>query len=452
MDEEKKNGLDHQDDSSEINLENKQDLGETSEKTLEQNDSKIKNNVIKNIISTKFFIISSASLTAIILIVVLAVSGLFVHTHNFGEWKEIVSSKCETVGKSERVCECGEVETQRIPPMGHTPGEWVTDSTATCTTNGSKHQECLVCNETVNTQILSAFGHSEGNWVIDSNSTCTTNGSKHQVCSICNETINTQIIPKVGHTEGKWITDKNAFCTTDGIAHQICSVCNETLQTLTLPAFGHTEGNWVVDSNSTCATNGSKHQVCSVCDATIKTETLKALGHTDGEWVTDSNATCTTNGSKHQVCSVCDATINTEEIRSLGHNYNADEITKATETTNLRILFVCERCQSSHSQEYGSIVVSSQLTGSGIIISGGTYYTRSFEVTASGGYGNYMYKFESGSNLLRDYSSNNEITVQGNALIDIATITITVMDEAGQKTVYKIKGDGRYVESYVVYD
>ena len=93
------------------------------------------------------------------------------------------------------------------------------------------------------------------------------------------------------------------------------------------------------------------------------------------------------------------------------------------------------------------------MTGTGLTVgSGGTYYSRSFKVEASGGYGKYQYKFESGGTLLQDYSNDSEITIYGYALIDYATITITVMDEIGQKTVYKIKGNGTYVESYIVYD
>ena len=369
MDEEKKNGLDHQDDSSEINLENKQDLGETSEKTLEQNDSKIKNNVIKNIISTKFFIISSASLTAIILIVVLAVSGLFVHTHNFGEWKEIVSSKCETVGKSERVCECGEVETQRIPPMGHTPGEWVTDSTATCTTNGSKHQECLVCNETVNTQILSAFGHSEGNWVIDSNSTCTTNGSKHQVCSVCN--------------------------------------------------------------------------------ATIKTETLPALGHTGGKWMIDLDATCTTNGSMHQVCSVCNATIKIETLPVFGHDYQLDSLENNGHVGS-KIIYKCMWCNDTYEATIEELSINVRKRGtSSAIINGYGYYSTSWEVTVTGGYGAYEYKYEVYSSassttpishLTQEYTDNNLYGMDYNGYgnpIEGWILKVTVRDSAGNTKEYR---------------
>ena len=126
--------------------------------------------------------------------------------------------------------------------------------------------------------------------------------------------------------------------------------------------------------------------------------------------------------------------------------------TKATENKKASITHICSKCGHSYTEEIAPIKVEASLTGSGVTITDGVYYTRSFEVTASGGYGNYKYKFEAGSNLLRDYSSSNYITVRGNTLIDYATIKITVMDEIGQKTVYKITGGGNYVDSYVEYE
>ena len=82
---------------------------------------------------------------------------------------------------------------------------------------------------------------------------------------------------------------------------------------------------------------------------------------------------------------------------------------------------------------------------------GGMYYTRSFEVTATGGYGEYQYKFDGGS-WIEDFSSDNTIEIQGNAFIDLAEITVTVKDEAGQQTVYTFKGNGSYVNSYIIYE
>ena len=197
-------------------------------------------------------------------------------------------------------------------------------------------------------------------------------------------------------------------------------------------------------SQATCTTSAT----CLDCGETISA----ALGHTDGEWITDKEATCTENGSKHQVCSVCNESIKIETIISAGHDYT-ETITNATAENKASVKFDCKICHYSESKEFDRITVYVELTGSGITMTGGgMYYTRTFEVTASGGYGEYQYKFESGSNLLQDFTTSNEIEIYGTVFVDYAEIKVTVMDGTEQKTVYIVKGNGSFVDSYVIYE
>ena len=292
--------------------------------------------------------------------------------------------------------------------------------------------------------------HEWGEWKTTKEATCTAEGTMERICE-CGEK-ETKSIDKIMHTNGSWIIDKEATCTEKGFKHLECTVCKETTVSGSIPATGHADGEWIVDAEATCTADGSKHQVCSVCETSIKTEAIAATGHTDGEWIVDAEATCTADGSKHQVCSVCEASIKTETIAAVGHNYT-ETITKATAEHKASVKFDCKVCNESHTEDFDSITVYVSLIGSGMTMTGGgMYYTRSFEVTAFGGYGEYQYKFESGSNLLQDYSTSNEVEVYGNIFVDSATITITVKDELGQKTVYQIKGNGSYVDSYVIYE
>ena len=388
-------------------------------------------------------------ISAISIIVVLIVLSCRCE-HIYGEWITVSQPSCTEIGLSERYClkECGNKETKEIPLISHSYGEWKTTKKATCINEGIKESVCSGCGD-IQTTSISTISHAYGKWTTTQEPTCVEEGSKEKSCVTCADKI-TESIAVIAHSYGEWIITENAKCTESGLKKAICSTCHKEI-TDVISATGHTDGEWIVDSAATCTENGSKHQVCAVCSETVKNESISATGHTDGEWIVDSAATCTENGSKHQVCVTCNYTLRAENIIAYGHSYNT-EVTKATSTTKVKVLFLCNICQHSHLEEFDPITVSAKLTGSGFIISTGTYYTRSFDVTAIGGYGNYKYKFEAGSNLLRDYSSSNEITVQGNAFIDLATITITVMDEAGQKTVYMIKGDGSYVDSYVIYE
>lgn len=47
------------------------------------------------------------------------------HTvHTYGEWTVVTEASCTAAGSRERVCECGEKETEEIPRLSHTYGEW----------------------------------------------------------------------------------------------------------------------------------------------------------------------------------------------------------------------------------------------------------------------------------------------------------------------------------------
>ena len=292
--------------------------------------------------------------------------------------------------------------------------------------------------------------HEWGEWKTAKEPTCTETGVEERACK-CGEK-ETKEIKKLDHIRGDWVVDAEPTCTSDGAKHLSCTVCSEVIVSGSIPSLGHTEGEWITDTEATCTTDGSKHQICSVCNETIKTENIPATGHTEGEWITDSEPTCTEPGTNLQLCSVCKEIINGRPVDALGHDYT-ETITKATAESKAKVKLDCNVCQESHTEDVEQISVSAQLTGSGMTMTGGgMYYTRSFAVTATGGYGEYMYKFESGSNLLQDFSTSNEIEIYGNVFVDAAIIKITVMDEAGQKTVYEIKGNGSFVDSYVIYE
>ena len=123
-------------------------------------------------------------------------------------------------GEQERSCSCGEKETQSIDALGHTEVIDVAVA-ATCTTDGkTEGKHCSVCSETLIAQNNIPASHTDGEWVVDTNATCTEDGSKHQVCAICSTSIKTEKISATGHADGEWITDTNATCTVDGTFFQ----------------------------------------------------------------------------------------------------------------------------------------------------------------------------------------------------------------------------------------
>ncbi|WP_446807031.1 InlB B-repeat-containing protein [Hominenteromicrobium mulieris] len=275
------------------------------------------------------------------------------HTHSYGsEWKNDADNHWHE-------CSCGD----KKDTAAHTAGEWIIDTPATATTDGSKHKECTVCGYTMATETIPATGggehthsygsewkndadnhwhecscgdkkdtaaHTAGEWIIDTPATATTDGSKHKECTVCGYTMATETIPATGggeHTHSYGSEWKNDA---DNHWHE-CS-CGDKKDTA-----AHTAGEWIIDTPATATTDGSKHKECTVCGYTMTIETIPATGggeHThsygsdwkndatnhwhecscgdkadkaahDFKWVVDKEATATQKGSKHEECRVC---------------------------------------------------------------------------------------------------------------------------------------------------
>ncbi len=180
------------------------------------------------------------------------------HTHAFGDWRVISEATCRKNGLRERVCECGEKETEVLNATGHSFGEWETAREVTCTEDGLRERTCH-CGEK-ETQIIKATGHNFGDWTQVKKVSCTEDGEDERVCS-CGEK-ETRAIKAEGH---KKVTDRAiaASCAAAGKTEgSHCSVCGEvfTAQQV-IPALEH---KW---QEATCASP----KKCTVC------------GKTDGE-------------------------------------------------------------------------------------------------------------------------------------------------------------------------
>ena len=275
------------------------------------------------------------------------------HTHSYGsEWKNDADNHWHE-------CSCGD----KKDTAAHTAGEWIIDTPATATADGTKHKECTVCGYTMATETIPATGGGEHTHSYGSEWKNDADNHWHE-CS-CGDKKDT-----AAHTAGEWIIDTPATATADGTKHKECTVCGYTMATETIPATGggehthsygsewkndadnhwhecscgdkkdtaaHTASEWIIDTPATDTTSGSKHKECTVCGYTMTTETIPATGggeHThsygsewkynadnhwhecscgdkadkaahDFKWVVDKEATATKKGSKHEECKVC---------------------------------------------------------------------------------------------------------------------------------------------------
>ena len=202
------------------------------------------------------------------------------HTHSYGsEWKNDATNHWHE-------CSCGDKKDTAV----HTAGEWIIDTPATATTDGSKHKECTVCGYTMATETIPATGGGEHTHSYGSEWKNDATNHWHE-CS-CGDKKDTAV-----HTAGEWIIDTPATATTDGSKHKECTVCGYTMTIETIPATGGGEHTHSYGSKWKNDATNHWHE-CSCGDKADK------AAH-DFKWVVDKEATATQKGSKHEECRVC---------------------------------------------------------------------------------------------------------------------------------------------------
>lgn len=101
---------------------------------------------------------------------------------------------------------------------------------ATCTQPGkTQGSHCSVCGEVIKAQeVIPATGH-KYEVVIDKAATCSNNGSKHEECTLCHDKKAAISIPATGqHTYGSWNTVKVATVFANGEKVHRCTVCGKS--------------------------------------------------------------------------------------------------------------------------------------------------------------------------------------------------------------------------------
>ena len=157
------------------------------------------------------------------------------HTHSYGtEWKYDDTDHWHE-------CECGD----KANIAAHSASEWIVDTAATETADGTKHKECTVCKKVLETAPIPATGsthtHSYGTkWKYD--------GTNHWHECECGDKADT-----AAHSF-QWVIDKAATKEATGIKHEECTVCGAKRSENTvidkLPDGGNTDNTGSSDNNT----------------------------------------------------------------------------------------------------------------------------------------------------------------------------------------------------------
>ncbi len=197
----------------------------------------------------------------------------------------------------------------------HVYGVWQTDTAATCSENGLRHRDCLVCGYSEEADIP-ALGHDWDGGVETKAPSCSEEGERTESCRRCEET-RTTAIPASPHDWDVPDVKLAASCINEGEALLTCLVCHTT-QEVTLPKTDHL---YKVESETpaTCTENGKRVLKCTLCDKETE-ETLQKKGHRWKAGETDREPTCTEAGERNRTCLVCDTT-EKETLDALGHSF-----------------------------------------------------------------------------------------------------------------------------------
>ncbi len=265
---------------------------------------------------------------------------------------EAKAPTCTEIGWNEYVTcsRCDYTTYEELPALGHTASEWITTLEPTCTTVGSKHKVCTVCDAELEVAEIAALGHDEVSHSAKA-PTCTEIGwNEYETCSRCDYTTYEEL-PALGHTASAWITTLEPTCTTVGSKHKVCTVCSVELEVAETAALGHDEVNHEAKAPTCTEIGWNEYETCTRCDYTTYEE-LPALGHTASEWITTLEPTCTTEGSKHKVCTVCNEELEVAEIAALGHD-EVNHEAKAPTCTEIgwNAYETCTRCDYTTYEE-----------------------------------------------------------------------------------------------------
>lgn len=155
--------------------------------------------------------------------------------------------------------------TVKSKKCSHQYGEWITEATANCETDGSRYRTCNKCGEK-ETETIPALGHSySSEWTVITPESCTENGEMAHICLTCGGKTDITPIPATEHQfNDEWLTEKSATCLDEGIEYRQCANC-DVKETRTTEKTTH---NYVLtdEIDMTQDAPGYKTYTCSICN------------------------------------------------------------------------------------------------------------------------------------------------------------------------------------------
>ena len=229
--------------------------------------------------------------------------------HDWNQWQIVKEATSEEEGLQHRTClRCAAVEEQKIPklPEVHSHAYTATVITPTCTEAGYTIHQC-VCGDSYQDTVVAALGHSFGQYVSNSDATCTKDGTKTAKCLRCDaKSTLADTNSALGHQWSEWRVTVEPTTEAEGEQTRTCVHCNATdRQSIDQLPPAHVHAYKKKRVAATCTEDGYNLFTCE-CGDSYREETTKATGHTWSEWTVTKEPTMESTGEKSRVCEACD--------------------------------------------------------------------------------------------------------------------------------------------------
>ena len=117
--------------------------------------------------------------------------------HSFTAWTVQKAATCQAEGTEIRRCSaCGMTESRTIAKTGHSWSAWNTVKQPTCGAAGTEERVCLSGGEKETRSVPATGAHSWGDLITDTSASCSQEGSGHYECTVCGARGASETIPK----------------------------------------------------------------------------------------------------------------------------------------------------------------------------------------------------------------------------------------------------------------
>ena len=242
--------------------------------------------------------------------------------HNWNEGETVKEPTEDADGELRRTCaDCGAINVQLIPSLGHVHKHEAVVTAPTCTADGYTTYTCR-CGDSYQQAWEKAKGHNYSSSVIAP--TCEAEGYTAHTCANCGDTYQDSKVAAKGHAYSKQVTAPT--CEEDGYTTYTCGNCGHTYQDNKTNATGHNYDQGVEADGQityTCKNCGGQYTVEVVTNAFTVPGNLTGLvnGSQDYAWIATEDGFLVIDNVSAVSGIYTTVTINGEEVVATENGY-----------------------------------------------------------------------------------------------------------------------------------